>query len=85
VAAVEQAVGHYQQALTLAEGLGMRPLQAHCHLGLGIWYLHRGQRQQAHAALTTAITLYRAMGMTFWLPKAEAALAQTGVTWGPEA
>jgi tetratricopeptide (TPR) repeat protein len=83
--AVEQAVGHYQQALTLAEDLGMRPLQTHCHLGLGIWYPHRGQRQQAHAALTTAITLYRAMGMTFWLPKAEAALAQTEVTWGPEA
>jgi hypothetical protein len=31
---------------------------------------------QARAALATAITLYRAMEMTFWLPQVEAALAQ---------
>jgi tetratricopeptide (TPR) repeat protein len=80
--AVEQAAIYYQQALTLAKDLGMRPLQAHCHRGLGTWYLHRSQRQQAHAALTTAITLYRAMGMTFWLPQAKAALVQVEVTWG---
>jgi hypothetical protein len=67
-------VNHH--ALALAEDLGMRPLQAHCHRGLGTWYLQSGQRQQAHAVLTTTITLYRAMGMTFWLPQAEAALAQ---------
>jgi tetratricopeptide (TPR) repeat protein len=30
----EPAVGHYQQAITLADALGMRPLVAHCHLGL---------------------------------------------------
>jgi hypothetical protein len=35
-----------------------------------------GRREQAHANLSTAIALYRAMKMTFWLPKAEAALAQ---------
>ena len=33
--------------------------------------------EQARAALTTAIDLYRAMDMTFWLPQAEAALNQT--------
>jgi uncharacterized protein HemY len=54
----------------------MRPLQAHCHLGLGILYVRTGQRQQAHAALSAAIDLYWAMDMTFWLPQAEAALAQ---------
>ena len=54
----------------------MRPLQAHCHLGLGTLYAKTGQREQAHAALSTAIELYRAMDMTFWLPQAEAALAQ---------
>jgi len=59
-----------------AEALGMRPLQAHCHLGLGTLYARTGQRQQAQAALSTAIDLYRAMDMTFWLPQAEAALAQ---------
>ena len=71
---------HYQHALTLAEELGMRRLQAHCHFALGTWYLQRGQRQQAHTTLTTAITLYRAMGMTFWIPQAEASLAQVEVT-----
>ena len=69
---------HYRQALALAEALGMRPLQAHCHLGLGTLYTRTGQQEQARAALSTAIGLYRAMDMHFWLPQAEAALAQTG-------
>jgi hypothetical protein len=54
----------------------MRPLQAHCHLGLGTLYATTGQRKQARAALTTAIDLYRAMDMTLWLPQAEATLAK---------
>jgi tetratricopeptide (TPR) repeat protein len=73
---VAPAEAHYQQALALAEALGMRPLQAHCHRGLGTLYAATGQWQQARTALSTAITLYRAMNMTFWLPQAEAALAQ---------
>jgi class 3 adenylate cyclase/tetratricopeptide (TPR) repeat protein len=71
----EQAEAHYQRALVLAEELGMRPLVAHCHHGLGRLYHQTGRREQARAALTTAIDLYRAMDMTFWLPQAEAALA----------
>ena len=47
----------------------MRPLQAHCHLGLGTMYTKTGQREQARAELSMAIGLYRAMEMTFWLPK----------------
>jgi tetratricopeptide (TPR) repeat protein len=74
----EQAEGYYQQALALAEELGMRPLQAHCHLGLGTLYARIGRQERARAALTTAIALYCAMDMTFWLPQAEAALAQAG-------
>jgi len=74
-----QAEAHYQQALALAEALGMRPLQAHCHLGLGTLYTQTDQREQARAALTAALDLYRAMDMTFWLPQAEAALAQVVV------
>jgi tetratricopeptide (TPR) repeat protein len=73
---VAPAETHYQQALALAEALGMRPLQAHCHRGLGTLYARIGQREQACAALRAAIDLYRAMDMTFWLPQAEAALAQ---------
>ena len=70
------AEAYYQQALALAEELGMRPLQAHCHHGLGMLYSQTGRCEEARAALTTAIDLYRAMDMTFWLPQAEAALAQ---------
>jgi tetratricopeptide (TPR) repeat protein len=73
---VAQAEAHYPQALALAEELGMRPLQAHCHLGLGTLYARTGQREQARIALLTTIDLYRAMDMTFWLPQAEAMLAQ---------
>jgi tetratricopeptide (TPR) repeat protein len=70
------AESHYRQALALAEELGMRPLQAHCHRGLGTLYVAAGQREQARTELATALGLYRAMDMTFWLPQAEAALAQ---------
>jgi tetratricopeptide (TPR) repeat protein len=73
---MEKAETHYRQALALAEELGMRPLQAHCHRGLGTLYGRVGRVQQARAALGTAIALYRAMEMTFWLPQAEAALGQ---------
>ena len=73
-----QAAAHYQQALALAEELGMRPLQAHCHRGLGTLYAKTGQQEQARAELSTAIEMYRAMDMTFWLPQAQAALAQVG-------
>ena len=54
----------------------MRPLVAHCHLGLGTLYAKIDRREQARAELSAAIALYRAMEMTFWLPQAEAALAQ---------
>jgi tetratricopeptide (TPR) repeat protein len=74
--AVVPAVAYYEQALARAEELGMRPLQAHCHLGLGTLYATTGQRQQARAELSKAIDMYRAMDMTLWLPQAEVALAQ---------
>jgi tetratricopeptide (TPR) repeat protein len=73
---VRAAAEHYRQALALAEELGMRPLMAHCHHGLGGLYLKLGQREQAGAELSTAVELYRSMEMTFWLPEAEAALVQ---------
>jgi tetratricopeptide (TPR) repeat protein len=73
---VEPAEAHYRQARALASELGMRPLQAHCHRGLGNLYLKSGRLDEARAELATAIDLYRPMGMTFWLPQAETALAQ---------
>ena len=54
----------------------MRPLQAHCHRGLGTLYAQAGRPEQARIALSTAMALYRDMGMTFWLPQAEATLRE---------
>jgi class 3 adenylate cyclase/tetratricopeptide (TPR) repeat protein/type II secretory pathway predicted ATPase ExeA len=82
---MQKAEAHYSRALALAEELGMRPLQAHCHRGLGTLYGQVERKQQAHAELSTAITLYCAMDMTFWLPPAEAALAHVGATLAPRA
>jgi hypothetical protein len=62
---------------SLAEELGMRPLVAHCHLGLGKSYAKVGRRAEARAELSAVVELYRATEMTFWLPQAEVALAQT--------
>jgi tetratricopeptide (TPR) repeat protein len=73
---VAPAEAHYREAFALAEELGMRPLLAHCRRGLGTLYAKIGRGEQARAELVTAIDLYRAMEMTFWLPQAEAALAQ---------
>jgi hypothetical protein len=72
----EQVEGSYCQARALAEELGMRPLVAHCHLALGKLSATIGRRAEARTELSTAIDLYRAMDMTFWLPQAEAALAK---------
>ena len=78
VSDVGVAIRYYQQAVALAQELGMRPLLAHSHCGLGILYSRLGQRAPATAALSTAVELYRAMAMVFWLPHAEQALARVG-------
>jgi tetratricopeptide (TPR) repeat protein len=62
---------YYGRALALAEELGMRPLVAHCHLGFGKLYHRTDEREQAREHLATATTMYREMGMTYWLEKAE--------------
>jgi tetratricopeptide (TPR) repeat protein len=67
----DAAARHYAGAAALAEALEMRPLVAHCHLGLGKLYRRTGKREQAQEQLTTATTMYREMGMTYWLEKAE--------------
>jgi hypothetical protein len=69
---------HFHQALALAEPRGMRPLVAHCHLGLGKLYRRTGDRQQAREHLITATTMYREMDMRFWLEQAEAELRAFG-------
>jgi tetratricopeptide (TPR) repeat protein len=69
IAEAEEAL---HRALTLATELEMRPLVAHCHLGLGKLYVRTGKREQAQEHLTTATTMYREMDMRFWLEQAEA-------------
>jgi tetratricopeptide (TPR) repeat protein len=67
----ERGEAHHRHALALAEPRGMRPLVAHCHLGLGKLCRRTGKREQAQEHLTTATTMYREMGMTYWLEQAE--------------
>src|SRR6266508_1576660 len=71
IGGAEDADDYYREALALAGELGMRPLIAHYHLGLGKLSRRAGKREQAREHLTTATTMYREMGMAFWLPEAE--------------
>jgi tetratricopeptide (TPR) repeat protein len=72
---LDQADGQYRQALALAEELGMRPLVAHCHLGLGKHSRRTGKGEQAREHLTIATRMYREMDMRFWLTPAEAEMS----------
>jgi hypothetical protein len=75
---VESAETRYRDALVLADELEMRPLQAHCHLGLGKLYRTIGRLDEARAELSQAVAMLREMGMQHWLPEAEAELARAG-------
>jgi class 3 adenylate cyclase/tetratricopeptide (TPR) repeat protein len=75
--AVQEAEAHYRVALALAETRGMRPLVAHCHLGLGKLYRRTDNREQTQEHLTTATTMYREMDMRFWLEQAEAEMKES--------
>ena len=75
---VETAAGRYRDAMNLASEIGMCPLVAHCHFGLGKVYRRTEKREQQEAQehFTTATTMYREMDMRFWLEKAEAEMGQ---------
>jgi class 3 adenylate cyclase/tetratricopeptide (TPR) repeat protein len=75
---VGKAENHYRQALALAEELGMRPLIAHCNLGLGKLYRRPGNQQKAKEHLATATAMMRGMEMGLWLEEAEAELKELG-------
>jgi len=66
----------FQEALGLGAELGMRPLVAHCHAGLAMFHQRMGEPQKAQEHLTVATTMYREMGMTYWLEKAKAELTE---------
>jgi len=67
---------HYDACMALASELEMRPLVAHCHLGLGTLDRRAGKREQAHEHLSTATTMYREMHVQFWLQKVETEMCQ---------
>ena len=66
----------YLQAEALAAELGMRPLVAHCHLGLGKLYRRTGRREQAQEQLTIAASMFRETGMQLWLEQTEAEMRE---------
>ena len=70
----EAVESHYDQALARATELGLRPLVAHCHLGLGKLQRRESGEDAARRHLTTAATLYREMEMRLWLEQAEAGI-----------
>jgi len=74
---VEATTAAYQRALELTEQLGMRPLTAQCHLGLGLLGQRAARQQLAARHLTAATAMFRDMGMSYWLEKAEAAAARS--------
>jgi hypothetical protein len=53
----------------------MRPLVAHCHLGLGKLYRRTGKQHEAQEHLRAATAMYREMDMAFWLQQAEAEMS----------
>jgi class 3 adenylate cyclase/tetratricopeptide (TPR) repeat protein len=69
------AVATFGAAIGIAEELGMRPVLAHCNLGLGRAHRRAGERTAARMHLATAVRLYREMDMRHWLPQAEAEAA----------
>jgi hypothetical protein len=54
--------------------IGMRPSSP--HLGLGKLSVRTDKREQAQEHLATATMMYREMGMTYWLEKAEAEMRE---------
>src|SRR6266481_4905101 len=69
---VDEAEAAYREALKMAQEMGMRPLEARCHLGLGGLYRRTGEGGLAVDHLTTARSMFREMSMRYWLEKAEA-------------
>jgi hypothetical protein len=70
------AEAHYRQALGLAEALGLCPLMAHCHLGIGVLYARAGTREQARGHLATAVAILGEMQMRHWRKQSEMAITE---------
>jgi class 3 adenylate cyclase/tetratricopeptide (TPR) repeat protein len=75
LAELEASEERWREAFALATELALRPLIADCHLGLAKLYRDAGARDQCHVHATSATTMYRELGMTFWLDRAQTELA----------
>jgi tetratricopeptide (TPR) repeat protein len=73
----DRARAYYQRALALAKPRGIRPVVAHCHLGLGTLHCRTGRAGPAREHLATATMMYREMDMRFWIEQADAAMRET--------
>jgi len=71
---LETAEAHYEKAMAVASELGMAPLVAHCHLGLGRSYGRAKRGEPAHDHLARAADLYRSLEMPFWIRETEGTL-----------
>jgi tetratricopeptide (TPR) repeat protein len=76
---IGKAEDHYRQALALAEELGMRPLIAHCHVGLGKLYRRAANYEKAKTHLPNGVAMMREMEMGLWMERAEEDLKDLGL------
>jgi hypothetical protein len=73
---IHDADGYYRRALAIAEPSSMRPLVAHCHLGLGKMHRRADNHGRAQEELAIAMAMYREMEMAYWPERAESELGQ---------
>jgi DNA-binding SARP family transcriptional activator len=79
-----RAKAHFEDALAVARELGMQPLVAHCHFGLGRLAARGGRGAEDEVHLETASRLFTEMGMTFWLQHVKSMDgAWTSARWEP--
>jgi transcriptional regulator with AAA-type ATPase domain/tetratricopeptide (TPR) repeat protein len=74
----ESAADDYAAALGLAQSLGLRPLQAQCHLALGTLERQRGRETEGRRHLTEARSIFAILGMRPWLERADAEILALG-------
>ena len=72
---IEAAEGHIRQGISLLEELGILPWSGWGYIWLGEVYAESGRKEEALINLKKAETLFREMGMDYWLGKAQEALA----------
>ena len=77
---VDRRRSHYSQAMVLASELGMAPLLAHCHFGLGKGYSRAGRNEQSREHLVAAADLYRSLEMPSWIREVEMTLQRLQVS-----